>query len=125
VPRGSTASTGARGAIFHLSVVGVLWVPHVVGGVGPRLPTAVAVARLPAAAATAVARLPAAAATAVTAAATATAASKFAEGPCSSRRRREVGGAIARGHFPRSQRAIRPGGDLVDDRVVGVARVVR
>ena len=48
MPRGSTASTGARGAIFHLSVVGVLRVPHVVGGVGPRLPTAVVVARLPA-----------------------------------------------------------------------------
>jgi hypothetical protein len=114
VPWGSTTSTGARGAIFHLSVVGVLWVPHVVGGVGPRLPTTVAVARLPAAATTA-----------ATAAAAAAAAPEFAEGPCSSRRRREVGGAIARGHFSRSQRSIRPGGDLVDDRVVGVARVVR
>ena len=114
MPRGSTASTGARGAIFHLGVVGVLRVPHVVGGVGPRLPTAVVVARLPAAATTA-----------ATAAAAATTAPEFAEGPCSSRRRREVGGAIARGHFSRSQRSIRPGGDLVDDRVVGVARVVR
>lgn len=114
MPRGSTASTGARGAIFHLSVVGVLRVPHVVGGVGPRLPTAVVVARLPAAATTA-----------ATAAAAAAAAPEFAEGPCSSRRRREFGGAIARGHFSRSQRSIRPVGDLVDDRVVGVARVVR
>jgi hypothetical protein len=72
VPRGSTASTihSARGAIFHLGVVvvvGVLWVPHVVGGVGPRLPTT---------------------------------ASEFAEGPCSSRRRGAVGGALARGALP-------------------------
>ena len=116
MPRGSTASTGARGAILHLGVVvvvGVLRVPHVVGGVGPRLPIAVVVARLPAAATTA-----------ATAAAAAAAAPEFAEGPCSSMRRREFGGAIARGHFSRSQRSIRPGGDLVDDRVVGVARVV-
>ena len=37
MPRGSTASTGARGAIFHLGVVvvvGVLRVPHVVRSVG-------------------------------------------------------------------------------------------
>ena len=94
MPWGSTASTGARGAIFHL-VVGVLRVPHVVGGVGPRLPTAVVVARLPAAATTA-----------ATAAAAAAAAPEFAEGPCSSRRRRGVGGAIARGHFSRSQRSM-------------------
>jgi hypothetical protein len=42
VPWGSTASTGARGAVLHLVVVGVPRVPHVVGGVDPRLLAAAA-----------------------------------------------------------------------------------
>jgi hypothetical protein len=37
-------STGARGAVLHLVVVGVPRVPHVAGGVGPRLLAAAAAA---------------------------------------------------------------------------------